>query len=83
MNKNMNSIKTRAGSLLAAFVLGLGAASPAAADDAELFIASADPLVTGAQPNILFVIDTSGSMTTNVLTQEDWDPALTFNGCYR
>ncbi|MGB5591477.1 MAG: PilC/PilY family type IV pilus protein, partial [Gammaproteobacteria bacterium] len=83
MNQNMNSIKTRAGSLLAAFVLGLGAASPAAADDAELFIASADPLVTGAQPNILFVIDTSGSMTTNVLTQEDWDPALTFNGCYR
>ncbi len=83
MNQNMNPIKNRAGSLLAAFVLGLGAASPAAADDAELFIASADPLITGAQPNILFIIDTSGSMTTNVVTQEDWDPNITFNGCYR
>ena len=63
--------------------MSLGSAPMAFADDTELFIANADPQVTGAQPNILFIMDTSGSMTSKVLTQVDWDPNTTFSGCFR
>ena len=84
MRTNIKPIKMRITSVLAPMILILGAANPAAADDAELFLAAKDPLLTGAQPNILFIMDTSGSMTSNsVITQEDWDPAVTFNGCFR
>lgn len=79
----MKRNKTRVASLLAPLLLILGAGNPAVADDAELFLAIKDPLLTGAQPNILFIIDTSGSMDTDVLTQEDWNPATTFDGCFR
>jgi type IV pilus assembly protein PilY1 len=78
MNK---PIRHRLGSLLAGALLGL-AALPAVADDTELFVASSDPSITGAQPNILFIYDNSGSMNSEVLTQEAWDPDLEFEGCY-
>ncbi|MGD8977663.1 MAG: hypothetical protein PVG91_08665, partial [Gammaproteobacteria bacterium] len=78
MRSNIKPIKMRIASVLAPMILILGAANPAVADDAELFVAAKDPLLTGAQPNILFIMDTSGSMTSNsVITQEDWDPAVT------
>ncbi len=64
-------------------ILAFGSGSTALADDTELFIANADPLATGAKPNILFIIDTSGSMNSSVVTQVAWDPATTFSGCYR
>ena len=79
----MKRNKNRVASLLAPLLLIVGAGNPAVADDAELFLAVQDPLLTGAQPNILFIIDTSGSMDTDVLTQEDWNPATTFDGCFR
>jgi type IV pilus assembly protein PilY1 len=53
--------------------------TPAIADDTELFVGDASqfPQVT---PNILFVIDTSGSMDTAVQTQAAFDPAVTYTG---
>jgi type IV pilus assembly protein PilY1 len=62
--------------------LGLGAfwalasGMPAAADDTELFIGN--NLSSQAQPNILFVLDNSGSMGTVVRTQETYDSAIVY-----
>ena len=48
--------------LLAGMLLSLFVASPVLADDAEIFVSR--PGDVGARPNVLFVIDTSGSMDT-------------------
>ncbi|MGI9342330.1 MAG: pilus assembly protein [Gammaproteobacteria bacterium] len=78
----MNAGSNRIAHVLAGIVLGLSSGSAALADDTELFVANASPIVTGAQPNILFIMDTSGSMDDPVLTQAAWDPNTTFSGCY-
>ncbi len=78
----MNAGSRQALWVLVGMVTVYGSVSPATADDTELFIADANPLVTGAQPNILFIVDNSGSMGANVTTQVAWDPNQTFSGCY-
>jgi type IV pilus assembly protein PilY1 len=60
----------------------LAAGMPAVADDTELFIGNS--LSSSAQPNILFIIDNSGSMGSLVLTQDGFDGAITYpaaGGC--
>jgi len=59
------------------------AASSAQADDTELFLTPAAENPAAARSNILFIVDTSGSMDTEVETQADWDPGVDFDGCYR
>ncbi len=71
-----------AGSRLAV-VMALALGAVALADDTELFVTRTDPQAATDQPNVLFLIDTSGSMDTQVLTQAPWDPALSYAGCYR
>lgn len=75
----MSVIRERSAWLLIGFFWAILVGSPAAADDTELFIAHAnvDP---GSRPNILFLIDTSGSMNTQVLTQATYDPTVTYAG---
>jgi type IV pilus assembly protein PilY1 len=52
---------------------------PAVADDTELFIT--DPaLLNQSPPNILFVLDTSGSMDTFLQTQPTYDPSVVYPG---
>jgi len=52
---------------------------PALADDTELFVT--DPaLLADTTPNILFIIDTSGSMDTFVLAQPTYDPNVVYAG---
>lgn len=70
-----------AGLLALAWLTGPG--SGARADDTELFVAEAAGSPDAARPNVLFIVDTSGSMDTLVETQAEWDPAVTFAGCYR
>lgn len=55
-------------------------ASTARADDSELFLS--DPDASATRANILFIIDTSGSMATLVATQAPFDTDSTFSGCY-
>lgn len=55
-------------------------ASSARADDAELFLS--DPDASATRANVLFIIDTSGSMDTLVATQATFDSGQTFSGCY-
>ncbi len=45
------------------------------ADDTEVFITGTTPSGTAAQPNVLFVFDTSGSMDWTITTKIDYDPA--------
>ncbi len=52
----------------------------ARADDSELFLSGPGAGVTRA--NVLFIIDTSGSMDTLVATQATYNTSQTFAGCY-
>jgi len=70
--------------LVTAAMAVLSGSGPLYADDIEIFLAGEDPNDEGGvHPNIMFVIDTSGSMDTMVKTQVDWDPAVLFAGSYR
>jgi type IV pilus assembly protein PilY1 len=55
-------------------------AATARADDAELFLS--DPDVSATRANVLFIIDTSGSMNTLVDTQATFNSSQSFSGCY-
>ena len=48
----------------------------AAADDTEIFTQVLPP----ADPNILFIVDTSGSMDSDVVVGEDFDPSVIYPG---
>lgn len=52
-------------------------AAPAQADDSEVFTNSTF-LASGVRPNVLFIIDTSGSMETEV--ENVYDPSTTYDG---
>ena len=76
----MTTTTQRIASLLLGALAALSAL-PAVADDTEIFIASSDPAITGAKPNILFIYDNSGSMDSTVVTQQPWNASTTFDGC--
>ncbi len=75
----MNSQTTRTKWTSAGLLLALAVGSPAVtvADDTELLLVTPD---TGSKPNILFILDTSGSMADEVLTQEPYDAAQIYPG---
>jgi hypothetical protein len=49
------------------------------ADDTELLLINPDPSLN-PKPNVLFILDTSGSMTTDETTTQPYDSALTYGG---
>jgi hypothetical protein len=61
-------------------LLAFGAISVAQADDTEIFFNQNNGNVPA---NIMFILDTSGSMNDLVTTQEDFDPAKAYSpdGC--
>ncbi len=65
-----------------AVLLGVLTGQWAFADDVEIFTSTDDQAMSCEAPNVLFIIDTSGSMGVDVLTQQDWDPAQTYDGCF-
>ncbi len=67
------SVTTALGILIAML-----AGSPVWADDVELLLST--PSSSAAKPNILFIIDSSGSMTTIEKSQEPYDSTLTYTG---
>ena len=77
MNPNFH----RLASLVSAALLVVlsGAGRQASADDTEIFVA-APPPGTNTAANIMFIIDTSGSMDSEVTTQVDWDPDVDYSG---
>jgi len=63
----------------AGLTLALTVGTPALADDTELLLST--PNSTGAdKPNILFILDTSGSMTTIEKTQQPYDKGQAYPG---
>lgn len=66
MNPQTRKATWTGAGLLLAFTVG----APAVADDTELMLITPD---TGSRPNILFILDTSGSMDEVVSTQEPYD----------
>jgi type IV pilus assembly protein PilY1 len=53
------------------------AANMAVADDSEIFLGSSN---TGVAPNVLFILDTSGSMSTPVVDTQPYDATVTYPG---
>jgi type IV pilus assembly protein PilY1 len=74
-----NTLFARTAQVLAAAAVAVfcGAAH---ADDTELFVTQSG--LSDARTNVLFIIDTSGSMDTNVLTQAPFNASNTYSGCY-
>ncbi len=64
---------------LAGLVLALAAGSNGFADDTEIFVGNAS-LASGVTPNVLFIIDTSGSMNSEVLSQPVYDSRAVYPG---
>ncbi|MEZ5500460.1 MAG: PilC/PilY family type IV pilus protein [Steroidobacteraceae bacterium] len=75
----MSTISRSLTALAAGTLLCIGAVSPAIADDTEIFISQINS--AGVRPNILFVIDTSGSMgSTITLAKPPYDAATVYPG---
>lgn len=65
--------------LMLSTLFGLGLSGTLLADDTEVYIGVNQ--VSDVRPNILFIIDTSGSMDTPVyLTSGTYDPSVTYAG---
>ena len=60
-------------------LLSLTISSPVWADDVELLL-STPGLSGAAQPNLLFILDSSGSMTGEVSTQPPYNPLVVYPG---
>ncbi|CAN5285946.1 PilC/PilY family type IV pilus protein [soil metagenome] len=73
----MNMLMTRVRWFGAGLLTAMFSAAPAIGDDTEIFVSNADSSV---RPNILFILDTSGSMDSFVDTQPPYDPATQYNG---
>ena len=54
-------------------------AGPAAGDDTELFVSRSDRFAD-SRPNVLFIMDTSGSLAAQVDTQNAYDPTSIYGG---
>ena len=61
------------------FVLALLTGNPAVADDTELLLINPDPTLNPV-PNVMFILDTSGSMTTTEVTNQPYDSAVVYGG---
>lgn len=61
------------------FATALLAGMPAIADDTELLLLNPDP-TANPKPNILFILDTSGSMSSEEDTTEPYDSTTTYGG---
>lgn len=76
MKPNMRNVAPLAAALAITLLVG---SQVSIADDTEIFVAEPPPGSLSAA-NILFIIDTSGSMDGAVTTQQDWDPRISFTG---
>jgi type IV pilus assembly protein PilY1 len=66
-------------------VYGIMVTTPVVADDIEIYT-TAGTTASSTQANVLFVLDTSGSMTNTVYTRPTYDPNTTYTGslaCYK
>ncbi|MCH8072061.1 MAG: PQQ-binding-like beta-propeller repeat protein [Proteobacteria bacterium] len=75
----MNALTRNIKWICAGFLLAMTAGAPAVADDTELLLTQ--PAATKAnQPNMLFILDTSGSMGSTEQTTVPYDSGQTYGG---
>jgi type IV pilus assembly protein PilY1 len=65
--------------MISGCAMALIAGMPAVADDTELFLINPNPLLD-PKPNVMFIMDTSGSMTSVEQTADPYDSAQTYPG---
>lgn len=65
--------------LLIALMLIVGAAGPIGADDTEIYGTVTNP---DLEPNILIIFDSSGSMSTEDVPGDPYDPGTVYTGSY-
>lgn len=75
----MKIIKNRTTGTISSCALALLAGMPAIADDTELMLINPNP-AQSPKPNVMFVLDTSGSMDTVEITADPYDSTLTYAG---
>ena len=73
----MNKVIRNTSWMSAGLLLTLLSGAPAIADDTELLLV--DPNNQTPKPNILLIIDSSGSMTTQETTKEPYDSAQAYS----
>ncbi len=74
----MNTMTKKIKWIAAGLTLSLVAGAPAVADDTELLLLN--PTATTPKPNVLFIIDSSGSMRTEQNTREIYNFETTYVG---
>ncbi len=74
----MNKL-TRLNAFSLGLILSLGISVPVQADDTEIYRVDSNA-VADSQPNILFILDTSGSMNTLVNTAPAYNPSTVYAG---
>ena len=78
MNRFIQTFKQ----IFAGLALGLYSVAPVFAADIEIYTSLSSNAVT-LKPNVLFVLDTSGSMNSSVtIGSTPYDPNTTYSGCY-
>ncbi len=78
MNKTSQS--KRVLNLIFSFALSLGISFPVGADDTEIYTGGSQ-IPSEVNPNLVFIIDTSGSMSSNVtVSAGSYDPSETYSG---
>ena len=75
----MNNHKRNTTGICAGILMAMLVGSPAVADDTELLL-KPPPASANNRPNILFILDTSGSMNTDEATVEPYDFAQPYGG---
>ena len=75
----MNKL-TRLSAFSLGLMLSLGIGVPAQADDTEIYVVDSNTIDPSIQPNVLFILDTSGSMAATVQTQTKYDPGTDYPG---
>ncbi len=75
----MNKLN-RPGAYSLGLILSLGICIPVQADDTEIYVVDSNAIDSSIQPNVLFILDTSGSMAATVQTQAKYDPGFEYAG---
>lgn len=79
----MNKFNKKFKLAMLGMVYGVMISTPVLADDTEIYVNSiSGSSMSSASPNMLFVLDTSGSMDGVITTRPDYDPATTYVGCF-
>jgi len=78
----MQAFKQKFRAIIVGYLTSMVISMPVIAEDIEIYTSLGASVAT-IQPNLLFILDTSGSMNTDITTsQGTYDATFTYAGCY-